>query len=170
MKADPKNNYFPPDCFQRFGDMKPGTQFRNIEPIKDDKFSHLTKHVHYVKIEDAKIYINETENAVCIDTGKLVHFDDDEYFYPVDAGWIAEIECYMPLPEGIKKKPIDEIITYIFNHTQARQAHDAWHKEVEKYFPHVGALSFCGPKAYIGYIMKHVRLKTKEEFMDEWER
>lgn len=140
----PDGNYHPPKSWVKFEDLKPGTTFHEIIQGQPVEFIKLNT--------DDTVWV-----AVNLTTGELVHFDYDDFVYPVNTGWLTELQCYgVKIPDEIKAKGHKAIITHIFNECEYRKADDAWREEVTKYFPSLGMMSWSGPHRTIPWMLKQI--------------
>lgn len=63
--------------------------------------------------------LNE-EWACNLETGELNYFDDDESVYPIDVGWVAELNCYgFKIPRDLTGPR--EVLAYIFSRWDVRK-------------------------------------------------
>jgi len=132
----------------KFGTLKPGAKFHNVE--------RPGMPTQYIKLQsDTGTY------AVNTDNGLPVTFDLDEFVYPVDNGWIAELACF-----GFEKDQLEarmaegghrSVIAYVMSNCEARKESWRWRKEIEKHFPGLAVMSFAGPKPTIEWLMKQVK-------------
>jgi len=140
-------DYQPPPGWVKFETLPPGAKFHNVE--------RPGLPTQYIKLQsDTGTY------AVNTDNGLPVTFDLDEFVYPVDNGWIAELACF-----GFKKDALQEkmaegghraVVAYVMSNCEARQADHRWRTEIEKYFPHLAVMSFAGAKRTIEWLMEQV--------------
>ena len=146
----PSGDYHPPAGWVKFETLQPGAKFHNVE--------RPGMPTQYIKLQsDTGTY------AVNTDNGLPVVFDLDEFVYPVDNGWIAELACF-----GFKKEELEArmaqgghraVIAYVMTNCEARKADNRWRKEIEKYFPHLAVMSFAGAKRTIEWLMEQVKRK-----------
>ena len=126
----PFGDYNPPEGWIKFENLEPGKTFHEIIDGRPVEFIKLQIPV-VTGLLGAKSY-----NAVNLGTGELVEFDSDEFIWPIDAGWLAEISCYgVDIPEEIKVQGHKRILAHVFNQCEARKANNRWTEEVAKYFP-----------------------------------
>ncbi len=145
----PSGTYHPPEGWVKFSTLKPGEKFHDIKG--------QGRPVQYLKISVAD---TEVMNAVEFLTGTLVPFADDEFVYPTDAGWIAELECYGKIPDEVKRQGHQAIIAHIFQRSEGRKVDWAWRAAIEKYYPSLGLMSFSGPDRTIKWLMEQVKKET----------
>jgi hypothetical protein len=140
----PFGDYHPPEGWVKFETLKPGAKFHNVEgpglPTQ------------YLKLQ------SETGTyAANLDNGLPVLFDLDEYVYPIDTGWVAELAGYgFKISEKLQRKGYRAIIAHVMSHCEARKADERWRKEIERYFPQLAVMSFSGPKRTIEWLMDRV--------------
>jgi hypothetical protein len=154
----PVGDYHPPEGWVEFSTLKSGAKFHNIvgdgsptQYVKlvcapfDEKTTHLSKG-------------SRPRNAVNTDTGKLVRIDENEFVYPIDAGWIAEISCYgIEIPDEIKAKGHRAILAHVFSQCESRKADNRWREEIEKYYPELGMMSWSGAERTIAWLMERCK-------------
>ena len=133
-----------PEGWVPFSTLNPGEKFHNVVgpglPTQ------------YVKLQTVP------DNAVNTDTGELVHIDEDEYVWSIDSSWIAEISCYgIKIPDEIKAKGHRAILAHVFSQCESRKADNRWREEIEKYYPELRFMSFCGPQRVIAWLVERCK-------------
>jgi hypothetical protein len=94
-------------------------------------------------------------NAVNLDTGEPVMVSCDEFVYPVNAGWVAEIRNYgIEISDKVEKKGHKAVLNCLFQQCEARKANDKWREELTKYCPSLGICSFAGPERVVKWVME----------------
>ncbi len=147
MKASAE--YHPPEGWVPFSTLKNGDKFHDIGPKGQP--------VQYMKVSPAHC---DPYNAVDLEHGQHEAFDAEEFVYPINTGWIAEIECYGKLPDEVKAGGHRAIIAHIFR--QAQQGDWRWRDEISKYLPSIGVMSFLGPKNTIKWVFDRVKLSDED--------
>lgn len=143
----PQGDYHPPQGWVKFSTIKPGEKFHDI--LQQGRPVQFIKTVQHAD-----------RNAVNFQTGEHYTFDQDEFVYPTDAGWIAELECYGKIPDEVKQQGHQAIIAHIFQRSEGRKADWAWRAAIEKYYPSLGLMSFSGPDRTIKWLMEQVKKET----------
>jgi hypothetical protein len=146
MKASAE--YHPPDGWVQFFTLPAGAKFHDIGPKGQP--------IQYMKVDMP----NGDLNAADLESGQLQAFDDTEFVYPINTGWIAEIECYGKLPDEVKAGGHRAIIAYIFR--QAQQGDWRWRDEISKYLPGINVMSFLGPKSTVKWLFDRVKLTDED--------
>ncbi len=138
-----------PSSWVKFGTLKPGDKFHDcIDPGQPTQF--------------VKMY-GSGNWAANLDTGVNSYHSDDEFVYPIDAGWIAELACYgFKISDELKAKGHRDILAYVFSQTEARKANDHWRKEIEKYLPQFGVMSFSGAERIIRWLFERVTINKDD--------
>src|SRR5208283_3036624 len=97
----PYGDYHPPTGWVKFETLEPGTTFHEViqgQPVE------------FIKVKNFGGVWNDY--AVNLTTGELAHFDYDDFVYPVNTGWLTELQCYgVKIPDEIKAKGHKAIIT-----------------------------------------------------------
>lgn len=143
----PQGDYHPPKGWVKFSTLKSGEKFHDILE-------------HGRPVQFIKVVEHGRRNAVNFQTGEHYTFDQDEFVYPTDAGWIAELECYGKIPDEVKQQGHQAIIAHVFQRSEGRKVDWAWRAEIEKYYPSLGVMSFVGAKATIKWLMEQVKKET----------
>jgi hypothetical protein len=138
-----------PDCWVKFPTLNPGDTFHDI---LSDGQPHK-----FVKIQTLS-----SANAILLENGEPSIFSDDEFVYPVDAGWISELNCFVKLPEDIQKKEPRDIIAYVMRECDATKVSNQWRNELTKYVPSLAVMSFCGPARVVGWVMQQIGKKKEK--------
>jgi hypothetical protein len=143
-----------PQGWVKFETLKNGAKFH--DHIGGGSFGGI---IQFIKIEQCFGL-----NAVRLDNGVAAIYAKDEFVYPIDTGWIVELECYgIKLPKEMKEKQDHrEIVAYIFSQCEARKEGHRWRTAIEKYFPQLGIMSFSGAERTIQWLMERVTVKADE--------
>ena len=148
----PYKDYHPPQGWVEFRTLKPSATFHDVIDGRTVKF--------------VKVKYDAGHLAVNLQTGEITEFEADEFVYPVDAGWVAELRNYMG-GVGIPKELEDEgpvaVLTHVFNHCDARKVDDAWRAELTRYVPSLGFMSFVGAKRVVDWVMERLGVKPSNE-------
>ena len=144
----PSGNYHPPEGWVKFETLKPGAKFHNVE--------RPGLPTQYIKLQsDTGTYAFNTDN------GLPVTFDLDEFVYPVDNGWIAELACFGFKKEALEKQMAEgghrAVVAYVMSNCEARKADNRWRTEIEKYYPSLAVMSFAGAKRTIQWLMEQIK-------------
>jgi hypothetical protein len=149
------NDYHPSEGWVKFETLEPGTTFHDIIDGQS---------VEFIKIKDIDTYLIETRNATNLETGDLVLFDKNEFVYPINTGWLTELQCYgINIPDEIKAQGHKAIIRHIFQFCEGRRVDEEWRTEVTKYLPSLGMMSWSGPYRTVSWMVKQMLQATKEE-------
>lgn len=156
----PHGTYHPPEGWVKFETLEPGDTFHDIGAGGRVIQYIKTKLVlGAIDVRNGPIY-----NSVDLDTGRHFQIAADEFVFPVKAGWLAELACYgFVIPKKVQEEGHREIIAYVMSHTEARKANDNWRKEIEKYLPQLGFMSFGGAERTIRWLMDHVEIKSEHD-------
>jgi hypothetical protein len=144
----PSGTYHPPEGWVKFSTLKEGEKFHDIFRGQPVQFIET---------------VPEGEcNAVNFETGSHYLFDQDEFVYPTDAGWIAELECYGKIPDEVKKQGHKAIIAHIFQNSEGRKADWRWRAEIAKYYPSIQLMSFSGAGQCIKWLLEEVKKENEK--------
>lgn len=140
-----------PRGWVRFHTLNDGETFHDVGPGG--------KIIQYIKVSPAHC---DPYNVVDLRTGEHGWFDNDDFVYPVKAGWVAELECYgFKISEELEQEGHQAILAYVMSCCDSRKANDHWRAEIEKYLPQLGFMSFAGAQRTIRWLMDHVEIKPE---------
>lgn len=151
-------DYHPPQGWVKVGTLNPGDKFHDIGPDGQP--------IQYVKLELVIPVSGPLPkfNAVSLHDGKQRAIDPDEYVFPIDAGWVAELRCYgFKFSEELLAQGHRAILAYVMARTESRKEHNAWRAELTKYCPSLAIMSFAGHKRIVSWVMEQLGIKEDHD-------